>query len=426
MDIFLYILFSSFISITTAGVLTKKHLQKKHAEDFSKLKADLLQKEQSIISENKALSEQFFSANKLKQDHQEQVLNETFLNNGRTVGVIGEELKNAQNLVSNAFSSLPNIHNCSKSTNNVTQQTKGKIMALSESVESWQGTIESLTNIQELIDDIHKKAAQIHDVSTEANLLALNASIEAARAGDFGRGFAVVAMSMRELSNKSAEATSGIATAVQATRSEVNDITHIISENISLLKEVSSDVTENFNDIENEINNISNIVEISLSEADDATQQFKNINSQVNTQLEQIVGLLANALGTVTGNIIRDVRVDSNFSDMIIIDVRSAEEFHSELGHIKNSKLICLQENFEQRLKELDKKSSYLFVCRSGGRSSRAARIALGLGFKNICNMEGGMLEYRKIHGPLQNASVKQNNMMGLNKATAEKEVTLF
>ncbi len=425
MTTFAYIVFSAIISLVIGHVLTKKQCQKKHNEDFLSLKANLLNKEANIISENKALSDQFFEANKLKQAHQEEVLNDTFLNNGRTVGEICEELKSAQNLVTNAFSSLPNIHNCSKSTHNVAQQTKTKITALSQSVESWQGTIESLTNIQKLIDDIHKKAAQIHDVSSEANLLALNASIEAARAGDFGRGFAVVAMSMRELSNKSAEATSDITTAVQATRSEVDDITSIISENITLLKDVSSGVAENFDDIENEVNNITSIVEISLSEAEDATQQFKDINSQVNTQLEKIVGLLATALGTVTGNTIRDVSVSSNFTDMSIIDVRSEEEFHAELGHINDAKLICLQDDFEGQLSQLDKSASYLFVCRSGGRSSRAARIALGLGFKNICNMEGGMLEYCKVHGTPENAS-SQSFSTSQSTSLNNEEVTLF
>ena len=100
-------------------------------------------------------------------------------------------MKNAENLVTNAFSALPNIYTCSQRSFEKTQDSKVTIDALSNSVDSWQDTMGILQNIQKLIDSIYDKATQIRDVSTEANLLALNASIEAARAGDHGRGFAV-------------------------------------------------------------------------------------------------------------------------------------------------------------------------------------------------------------------------------------------
>ncbi len=283
--------------------------------------------------------------------------------------------------------------------------------------------MKSLQNIHGLIDAIHEKATQIRDVSSEANLLALNASIEAARAGEHGRGFAVVATSMRDLSNKSAEATVDINTAVEKTRTEVATIIGGISENISLLTKVSSNVAENFVEIENEAGNIATIAQTSLSEANDSDQQFKKINSEVNTQLESIIGLLAETLGEVTGNIITDISVNADFSEMQIIDVRSQEEYAGELGHIESAKLICLKNDFEQQLQQLDKKSPYLFVCRSGGRSSRAARIALGLGFTTIYNMQGGMLEFCKIMGTPSNASVTpitSTNNIG------NEDITLF
>jgi len=426
MNLIIYIVITSIITFSIGWIVSRIVLNKQHKNDLNLLKISLEKREKTIISENKILSDQFFKANQLKQKEQSEILNDTFLNNGRTVENISLELKSAQNLVANAFSSLPNINTCSERTYEAAKVSKNQIIALIKSVDSWQGTMSSLKNVQTLVDDIHVKASQIHDVSSEANLLALNASIEAARAGEHGRGFSVVATSMRALSNKSAEATKDISTAVKETRKEVKSISELISKNLSLLHTVSNDVSSNFSNIENEITHISNLVKSSLSEADDATQQFKDINAEVNTQLESIVGLLANTLGIITGNTIRDISVDKELTEFTIIDVRSEEEFNAELGHIEGSQLICLKDNFEQQLQVLDRVPAYLFVCRSGGRSSRAARIALGLGFKNIFNMEGGMLEYCKVNGTPDSASETPTDVSLQSNQNDDDDVTLF
>lgn len=352
-----------------------------------------------LLNEQKTICENFFKANELDLDEKGSKLNGAFLENGRTLELISGELKNAQLTVESAFSSLPNIFSSSQKTNEVTEKSKEKINALSQSVDSWESSMETLSNIQGLIEAIHDKAIQIRDVSSEANLLALNASIEAARAGEHGKGFAVVATSMRELSNKSADATVEINSAVEKTRSEVGKIINGISDSVSLLATVSTDVNESFAEIEVEVDNIGKVSESALSEAELSKDKFKSINAEVNTQLEKVTRLLADTLGEVTGSKIEEVSVSDDFTGMKIIDVRRSDEFIGELGHIPNAELICLQENFEQQINRLNKKVPYLFVCRSGGRSSRAARIALGNGFKQIYNMKGGMLEYCKVHG---------------------------
>jgi rhodanese-related sulfurtransferase len=78
--------------------------------------------------------------------------------------------------------------------------------------------------------------------------------------------------------------------------------------------------------------------------------------------------------------------IDNN--EVIVLDVRTPDEFQG--GHIPNSTLIPLQE-LENRLTELNKGESYLVVCRSGNRSTKASEILTGNGFSKIYNMTGGM-----------------------------------
>jgi len=389
------------------GWFFSKKIQKNVYDDLL-LNQEKLHEEnrQDLLKEQTVIADQFFQANQLDLEEKGQKLNNAFLENGQTIEAIAAELKNAQTVVDNAFSSLPDIYTSSQRTKDATQKSKSSIDALSRSVDSWQGSMQTLQNIQGLIDAIHDKATQIRDVSSEANLLALNASIEAARAGEHGRGFAVVATSMRELSNKSADATIDINSAVDKTRTEVSKIIEGISDSVKLLTDVSSGVTDSFAEIENEVGNIDSIAQTALSDAELSKNKFLSINTEVNTQLESITRLLADTLGEVTGSKIEDVSVSDDFSTMRIIDVRRPDEYNGELGHIPEAELMCLQDNFDQHLQRLDKTAPHLFVCRSGGRSARAARVALGHGFKHIYNMQGGMLEYCRVNGTPANASV--------------------
>ena len=219
----------------------------------------------------------------------------------------------------------------------------------------------------------------------------------------------VEGLPLRELSIKSADATLDINSAVETTRVEVEKIIDEISNSVALLNEVSAGVTESFSGIESEVSMIDSIAHTSLAEADSSKEKFQSINQSINTevltQLEAITRLLADTIDEITGVKVENVNVNDDFFKMKIIDVRRPDEFNAELGHIPEAELMCLQDNFEQQIQKLNKEEPHLFVCRSGGRSARAARIALGVGFKYIFNMNGGMLEYCKVIGTPSNAS---------------------
>ncbi len=79
---------------------------------------------------------------------------------------------------------------------------------------------------------------------------------------------------------------------------------------------------------------------------------------------------------------------------VLVLDVRTPEEYIGELGHIQNSVLIPVQE-LESRIAELErfKDKTILAVCRSGRRSGKATEILLRNGYKGA-NVEGGMLAW--------------------------------
>jgi rhodanese-related sulfurtransferase len=83
-----------------------------------------------------------------------------------------------------------------------------------------------------------------------------------------------------------------------------------------------------------------------------------------------------------------------------LIDVRMPEEYVGELGHIEGTRLITLGPDLDLYLKSANKEINIVFICRSSARSGKASLAALELGFKNIFNMEGGMIEWNKLDLP--------------------------
>jgi methyl-accepting chemotaxis protein len=104
-----------------------------------------------------------------------------------------------------------------------------------EAADSALGAVSAMRHSAETIEQV---AAFIASVAEETNLLALNASIEAARAGVAGAGFAVVAEEVKQLARKTAESTKAITVDIASMRSRVEAIDHSVTDLATLNSQV--------------------------------------------------------------------------------------------------------------------------------------------------------------------------------------------
>lgn len=166
-------------------------------------------------------------------------------------------------------------------------QTIGVIGSLSEQVEEGVKVIEKLGSDSRKIDNVLEV---IREIADQTNLLALNAAIEAARAGEAGRGFAVVADEVRTLASRTQKSTQEIQETIERLQKGAGNAVTLIG-SISERSEATVAETRQVNEALQRINQAVSTINDMNSQIASAAEEQTSVSETINQNVHEIVAI---------------------------------------------------------------------------------------------------------------------------------------